>query len=194
MPSLLNTITTVGWIMDHHSNVTSGLQPYLFGGTTPEEVCTMGMLYQLVTSGQAAPSLGDAERLVTPSKPTLPSHLFQTPHEMLQCMQICMHIVLSVNHPFSINLSQFLRDFVDQESTLFWYQPVSPGYKLCMPILIIHWIMLQTDHWFRSQGVSDIVIPPPNLGELFTDIDLGKHWEPRVPMVDWTDVPHNGEV
>ena len=47
--------------MDHHSNVTSGLQPYLFGDTTPEEARTMGTLYQLVTSGQAAPSLVDAE-------------------------------------------------------------------------------------------------------------------------------------
>ena len=92
-----------------------------------------------------------------------------------------MHIVLGVNHPFSTNLSQFLRDFVDRESNLFWYQPVSPGYKLCMPILIVHWIMLRTDHWFRSQGVSDIAIPPPNFGELFTDIDLGKHWEPVLP-------------
>ena len=179
-PSLLNTITTVRWIMDHHSNVTSGLQPYLFGDTTPEEARTMGTLYQLVTSGHAAPSLSDAERLVTPAKPSLPSHLFQT-REMLQRMQICMHIVLGVNHPFSTNLSQFLRDFIDRESTLFWYKPVSPGYKLCMPILIVHWIMLRTDHWFRTQGVSDVAIPPPNFGELFTDIDLGKHWEPVLP-------------
>ena len=166
--------------MDHPDNITSGFQPYLFGDTTPEESRTMSNLYQLVTAGHAAPSLQDAATLVKPSKPILPSHLFQS-REMLQRMQIMFHIVLGINHPFSNNLSQFLRDFVDRESSLFWYVPKSPGYKLCMPLLIVHWIMLRTDHWFRTQAVSDVAIPPPNLGELFTDIELGKHWEPALP-------------
>jgi hypothetical protein len=179
-PSLLNMIISVRWIMDHHDNITSGFQPYLFGDTTPEESRSMSSLYQLVTSGQAAPSLEDAAALVTPSKPILPSHLFQS-REMLQRMQIMFHITLGVNHQFSSNLTQFLRDFVDRESSLFWYVPVSAGYRLCMPLLVIHWIMLRTDHWFRSQAVSDIAIPAPNLGELFTDIELGKHWEPALP-------------
>ena len=179
-PSLLNMIVSVRWIMDHHDNITSGFQPYLFGDTTPEESRTMSSLYQLVTSGQAAPTLQDAATLVTPSKPVLPSHLFQS-REMLQRMQIMFHVSMGINHPFSNNLSQFLRDFVDRESSLFWYVPKSPGYKLCMPLLTIHWIMLRTDHWFRTQAVSDIAIPPPNLGELFTDIELGKHWEPTLP-------------
>ena len=179
-PSLLNMIVSVRWIMDHHDNITSGFQPYLFGDTTPEESRSMSNLYQLVTSGQAAPSLQDAATLVTPSKPILPSHLFQA-REMLQRMQIMFHITLGINHQFSGNLTQFLRDFVDRESSLFWYVPKSAGYRLCMPLLVIHWIMLRTDHWFRSQAVSDIAIPPPNLGELFTDIELGKHWEPALP-------------
>jgi hypothetical protein len=179
-PSLLNMVVSVRWIMDHHDNITSGFQPYLFGDTTPEESRSMSSLYQLVTSGQAAPTLEDAAALVAPSKPILPSHLFQT-REMLQRMQIMFHITLGVNHQFSNNLTQFLRDFVDRESSLFWYIPTSVGYRLCMPLLVIHWIMLRTDHWFRSQAVSDVAIPAPNLGELFTDIELGKHWEPALP-------------
>merc|ERR1711971_550640 len=78
--------------------------------------------------------------------------------------------------------TQFLRDFIDQQTTLFWYIPTSHGYPLCMPILIIHWITLCTDHWFRTQGVLNVAILAPNVGELFTNIELGKHWEPTLPQ------------
>ena len=31
-------------------------------------------------------------------------------------------------------------------------------------------------------GVSDVAVPPPNLGELFTNIELGSHWEPVLSL------------
>ena len=40
-PALLNIISGVRFIMDHTDNITSGLQPYLFGDITPEEAHTM---------------------------------------------------------------------------------------------------------------------------------------------------------
>ena len=177
VPALLQLVVTVRWTMTHHDSLSSGLQPYIFGDTTPEEAQEMSNFYQLVTAGQAAPNLEDAATLMTPKKPNLPKHLFQA-REMLQRLQIMFSILLGVEHGFTVNLTQFLRDFVDRESTLFWYRPVSPGYTLCMPILIIQWITLRVDWWFKAQGVSDLAVAPPNLGELFTNIELGSHWEP----------------
>ena len=177
VPSLLQLVTSVRWVMVHHSSLSSGLQPFIFGDTTPEEAQEMSSFYQLVLAGQAAPNLTDAARLLTPKKPNLPRHLFQT-RQMLQRMEIMFCILLGINHAFTVNLTQFLKDFVDRQSTLFYYKPVSPGYTLCMPILVIQWITLRIDWWFRAQAVTDVAIPPPNLGELFTNMELGAHWEP----------------
>ena len=177
VPALLQLVVSVRWAMSHHDSLSSGLQPYIFGDTTPEEAQEMSNFYQLVTAGDAAPNLEDAAQLMTPKKPNLPKHLFQS-REMLQRLQIMFCILLGVDHSFTQNLTQFLRDFVDRESTLFWYKPVSPGYTLCMPILVIQWITLRVDWWFKSQGISDVAVAAPNLGELFTNIELGAHWEP----------------
>ena len=178
-PAILNRVVSVSWVMDHPDSLTTGLQPYLFGDSTPEESQHMSSLYQLVTAGSAAPSLSDAATLVTPNKPCLPKHLFQS-REMLQRVQILFHVLLGDNHPMTINLTQFLCDFIDRESTLFYYRPTTPGYELCMPILLIQWITLRIDNWFRNQAVIDMPVSVPNFGELFTDIELARHWEPRL--------------
>ena len=47
-----------------------------------------------------------------------------------------------------------------------------------MPLLLIQWVTLRINHWFTTQAVTDIAIAPPNLGQVFVDIELGQRWEP----------------
>ena len=95
-------------------------------------------------------------------------------------MTILCCVLLGQGHPLVINFDQFLRDFIDRESMLFYYQPYSPGYALCMPILIIQWVTLRIDHYFRNQSITDAPVIAPNFGALFEDIELGRQWEPRL--------------
>ena len=163
--------------MDHIDSVTSGIQPFLFGDVTPEESQQMSAIYQMVMAGNAAPNLTDAAALMSPSKPNLPKVLFQA-REMLQRLLIVYNVLLGEQHDLSTNLARFLQDFMDRESFLHYYQPITPGYQLCMPLLIIQWLTLRIDAWYRDQAVSDEVVPAPNFGLLFRQIDYREQWEP----------------
>ena len=176
-PSLLQKIITGNWIMDHIDSITTGIQPYLFGDITPEESQQMSSLYQLVMTGTAAPSIDDAAALMAPSKPNLPKVLFQA-REMLQRQQIFYNVFLQPNHDLSTNLSLFLNDFRDRESFLHHYRPVTPGYALCMPLLIIQWITLRINAWYHDQAMSPAPVAAPNFGQLFRLIDYREQWEP----------------
>lgn len=179
-PSLYAVITSVSFTMTNKDTLTSGLQPYLFGDVTSEESQHMSAMYNLVTAGNAAPNLSDAAILVTPNKPTFPHQLINT-REMLQRMQVLFNVLFGAHHPLSNGITTFIQEFIAREATLQYYQPITPGYILCTPILITHWVMLRMDFWFRNQAMYDAPIAVPNFLELFNNIDLSLPWEPRLP-------------
>ena len=179
-PSLLNTMIGVDFSMHHQDSITTGFNIYLCGQGVPEDSQVMASLYQLVTAGSAAPSLSDAAQLVAPSKPTLPRQLIQA-REMFQVLQILLNIMFRAEHPLSSAVTMFISEFIARESQLQLYQPVTPGYTLCTPLLITHWFMLRMDYWFKNQAMFDAPVTVPNLLELFSLIDLRSHWEPPLP-------------
>lgn len=179
-PSLLNVLIGVDLMMHHPDSITTGFNIYHCGMAAPEDAQVMASLYQLVTAGNAAPSLSDAAQLVAPNKPALPRQLIQA-REMMQVMQVLLNIMFNPHHPMAVAMTQFLSEFIARESQLQLYQPVTPGYALCTPLLITHWLMLRMDYWFKNQAMFDAPVSVPNLLELFSSIDLRSHWEPPLP-------------
>jgi hypothetical protein len=135
-PALLTVITATRWNMNHLDDLTSGINPFLFGDTTPEHAQAMSNLYQMITAGSAAPSLTDTAQLVTPNKASLPKHLLQS-REAIQRTLIIYTVLLGAQYLAVYGLNMFLRTFIDRENQLHCTIPSTPGYALCMPILII---------------------------------------------------------
>ena len=172
---LLEAILKLNWAMETNDSVTTGLNLFLLhAGLSQEESLGLQQVWEMLHSNGAAPSMSDAERLMT-VKAGAPVVLHEARHQ-LRRYEIILKAVIGENHPLSLMLHTCCNRMLSMESFLH-RQQLHAQY---LPVKILKRIAVLCSVWFRNQVSSPNLVTIPILDKLFDDMLEENYWEPTL--------------
>ena len=128
----------------------------------------------------AAPSLQDAQLLITNDKALIPQSWGQA-CMCLTILQALINASLGDQHGWTLALGTFLEELMAQEMELEIIHPHDPQYWGLVPAMIVCWVQLHWSVWVQQQWYQNADVPIPNLLDLFIQIQLEATWELMLP-------------
>ena len=181
-PLLKDKVMKMQFRMTNKDDLTSGLQPFVFGTGTPDEIQANQQqvsLYQTIFTDQSAPSISDAQYLMVPKSVSLPLELIQA-RDMCIRTKLFFRPLFGDTHVLIDDLSRFCDEFNMRLAQL-GNMSLDLNDRLLLPARIIRWVQIRLNFWFRRQWSSPTALDSPNLQQLFDKIDLEEQWEPHLP-------------
>ena len=180
-PTLKDRVVKLNFRMTDKQDFASGIQPFIFGTSTPSELqeeANQISLYQTIFTDNSAPSVSDAQSLLTPKNVTLPRELVQA-RDMMHKTQLFLSPLLGPTHEIIGNLRLFVEELNQRLATL--SMNMSLEQRLLLPVRITRWVQIRLMYWFERQWHSPRRISSPNFNEVFEKIELDEMWEPTLP-------------
>jgi hypothetical protein len=187
-PSLGKKLATLAWKMSDPNDLSTGIHPFVVGYKTPaerESQLAIIALHQMVMEGGTAPTLQDAQLLISPDHVSLPLTFTAGRYTLMNSLVI-QRMGLGANHPLTTELHDFVMAYESHEPMLENYVPPAPTLKAHVPALIVRWVQLRISRWIDVQLLSATAVPTPILGTLFDKMFVGEHWMPTLPAAYWT--------
>ncbi|KAG9305768.1 hypothetical protein G9A89_000357 [Geosiphon pyriformis] len=135
----------------------------------------------LLYSGDAAPSLHDAQSVVSMDKDVhIPRSLVQA-RITLQRALLLFSVLLGDNHRLVYEYQEYIAKFQCMETRLETAKPRNPRHYHLVPALLIRRIQLETNEWLCDQAVTPGQVPVIRMTDVFREISLRRDWAPDLP-------------
>ena len=156
-PGVLDKVMSLEWTTPNPDDLSQAVNPFLVGQPTPSEEIQMRqhlLLQQQVYSGEAAPSLADAQVLSAPAAVRIPTSLTQTLYT-LTTFHVYLHVLLGLNHPVTLYVRQLQNALESYQHAMIYTAPAS------MPAWIVRYLQRVLVFWAGSQLSSPLQVPWP---------------------------------
>ena len=120
MPTLHKKLTQLEFRMSNAEDLTSGIQPFLFGQHSPEQrqdAQKQAELYDLILNSAAAPSLSDSKAMIKPEGTMIPLTLSQEKGIFIRT-NVATHVYFGTTHPLAVAMSDFVTELALREVQL----------------------------------------------------------------------------
>ena len=101
---------------------------------------------------------------------------------MLKRSMVWFATFFGTDHPIVTQHVAFLTELLRDESTYEVLQVSDSRLQRHVPAFFLRWFQLRFCHWMNTQWASPVVIPVPNVTEVFQKIAVGEAWEPQLPL------------
>ena len=179
---LATKISSLMW-KAHDEDLSQGIHPFCVGETNPDAVADLQELtrrYDLISEGNAAPSLSDAQSLVGISKVTLPLSLIQLDCQNKLFVIFC-RVFLGAAHPVTIAWEAHAETTSQRLMQLQHYKPRTAGHQYLFAALFQRWCQLRFSHWVSVQWVQPNAAATPIWDDIWTYLALKTGWESPLP-------------
>ena len=183
-PSIATRIVNLAWASATPDNLAIGLHPFAVGYMSDDEVELQRIINEeadLLYSGDAAPSLLDAQSVVSADKDVhIPKSLVQA-CITLQRALLLFTVLLGKNHRLVQEYQEYVVKFQRMETRLETAKPRNPRHYHLVPALLVRRVQLETNEWLRDQASTPGQVPVIKMTEVFREIALRRDWAPDLP-------------
>ena len=178
-PAVFNLFTSMKWHRMGPDSLASGLfgNPFIWGACDEEATNALNLRARYVHGGETAASDADVQtllRLVV--KPPLEDESIDN----LKRMEIVASVLLPEGHGFLTHLRQHIKRFSDYERQWRTLAITNASHQGAKGVYHLQFLALRFSKYWRDQRLSPARVVLDSPEELFTLIELGKAWEPKI--------------
>ena len=190
--TLATKITGLKWYSPMTEDFTVGLHLLSFGSLDEESMEHQRRLNQhadTISGSDAAPSLLDIATIQDVKQDVCIPKTFSQLRYLIERSEALWQVLLGPQYAVTLQYKAYRNMLITQEKRLERIMPRDPTLKLMVPALMGRVVQLTTTNaWLGVQLRSAAPVPCGDLLQVFTDIELGRQWDPVFPLA-YVNVP-----
>ena len=182
--TLATKITGLKWYSPMSEDFSVGLHLFSFGSLEEENMEHQRRLNQhadTISGSEAAPSLLDIATIQDVKQDVCIPKTFSQLRYLIERSEALWQVLLGSQHTVTLQHKAYRNMLITQEKRLERITPRDPTLKLMVPALMGRVVQLTTNAWLGLQLRSAMPVPCGDLLQVFTDIELGRQWDPVFP-------------
>jgi hypothetical protein len=182
--TLATKMTGLKWYSPMAEDFTVGLNLFSFGSLEEENMEHQRRLNQhadAIAGSDAAPSLLDIATIQDVKQDVCIPKTFSQLRYLIERSEALWQVLLGSQHSVTLQHKAYRNMLITQEKRLERITPRDPSLKLMVPALMGRVVQLTINAWLGLQLRSAAPVACGDLLQVFTDIELGRQWDPLFP-------------
>jgi hypothetical protein len=183
-PALTAKVLDLTWYADLPDDFTSGINIFNLGAVSAglaEQQRREGAEADTVMMGTTAASVADSRTINDSSKDVCIPHSLADLRYQLERFIALWYVILPTHHGLVQQLIKYRALLLKKERLALRAAPKLPSELALVPFHLARRLQLDINFWFKRQRDTSAIVPVPDLGVVFDEIELDKDWSRRLP-------------